>query len=397
MGATPLDTGTLPATPMLCRQCGHPSRGSSEPTPDVRFDPGRASLDPQESTPHAYPSRYARFRHSGWAPLRTRVLRALHSIQQAVRGIDEVNPPPSYGQRPTPIYYDTHDGSPLPGLPNDVTATLELPPTATATKGPWSPKAIAAFEACGRSAWILASSETPPRYRVAANRCHSRFCIPCQQERGRLIAANIRDKLPRVRLRFMTLTVRAHDQTLRTALDHLYASFTKLRRTRTWKQHVAGGLAILEVNWRPEQNRWHPHFHIIYQGKFFPHESLKQAWLAATGDSWIVDVRAIRTFDDVTAYITKYLSKGIAKGVAHDDRRLCEAITSLTGRKTLLTFGSWAKLALLAKPDDDTTWTAVASADLVISQAADGVPTAIAIASVLWHGRLQTWFKEQPP
>lgn len=146
-----------------------------------------SSLDTQESTSHFHQDLYRNFRHSGWHRQRLAVLK---QIDRFCGGFDQ---PPSR----TAYTYVSRDR----------------------------------FCRCGSYAWVQRTVDDPPSYRVVSQHCRHRFCLPCQQDRGRLIAANLREKLPQAQLRFVTLTVRALDMSLAEALDHLYDSFSRLRRT----------------------------------------------------------------------------------------------------------------------------------------------------------------------
>lgn len=266
----------------------------------------------------------------------------------------------------------------------------DTPPSLRSYSGP----ILERFQKCGSNAWVQKSTEDPPSYRVVSQHCRHRFCLACQQDRGRLIAANLREKLPQVRIRFITLTVRALDLSLADALDHLYKSFVRLRRTKVWQDHVKGGLYVLEITWRPEHGRWHPHFHVLCEGNYFPQESLRLAWHKVTSDSYIVDVRDLHSVDHVAQYITKYLTKSLAKGVWTDPDRLREAMLATHGRKLLSAFGSWCKLKLLEPPFDDRSWETLCSAGDLLYDASYGGAPVVAIATVLWGRQFINWTKE---
>lgn len=265
-------------------------------------------------------------------------------------------------------------------------AALELPDSARRR-----------FKWCGWSAWIYQSDDQPPRYKIRTQTCHSRWCVPCQQARGRIIAANLRDKLPDVTLRMLTLTVATAGSDLQAPLDKLISSFQKLRRSAAWRRHVTGGLAILEVNWRQERGRWHPHLHVLLEGKYFKHEHIRTLWLSITGDSYIVDIRPVHNHDHACNYLTKYLTKNMGRGIWSNANRLCHAMTVLRSRKLLTTFGSWCKLALLTPPRDLGTWTSTIDVDVLLQAAVDGAPDAQSVARVLFPTQFDLWMKAHPP
>ncbi len=210
------------------------------------------------------------------------------------------------------------------------------------------------FRDCGSQAVVFKTDEDPPRYKIACTRCHDRFCLPCSQDRARLIVANMRKQIPYQTTRFITLTLKHSDEPLSQQLDRLYVGFAHLRRRTFWKGLVTGGVAFLELKLSSSDKRWHPHLHILVRGKYVPHQILSDAWLQVTGDSYIVDVRLAKTPDQVYSYLAKYVTKGWGPGVYRNYERLTEAIIALKGRKLLLCFGDLAHAKLLEPPTDET-------------------------------------------
>jgi len=397
-----------PDPELLCGQSRHPRLAERDApsgpwplAPDPPFDAddvddvhagsgavgtASASLDADESTSPPPRNLYHTFRHSGWARQRSAVKAALDLLAGLRPANNEETPKPStttLTHTPPPARHDQNETLPEPAH--------------NPKSGPWSSAARDRFDSCGTSGWVLQSNDEPPRYRVAVNRCRHRFCLPCARERGLLVSSNLREKLPKVPLRFITLTVKARDASLRDALDHLYGSFARLRRSKTWREHVKGGLAVAEVTWRPEKGRWHPHLHLIVQGSYFPQDTLRRAWLKATGDSFIVDIRAVRSLDEAARYLTAYLTKSLCKRVWRDQHRLCEAIQALHGRKLISCFGTWSRLKLLEPISSDAEWHVVCSADRLLERVRAGEPASCKLAVVLWRRSLVDWLQEKPP
>lgn len=86
-----------------------------------------------------------------------------------------------------------------------------------------------------------------------------------------------------------------------------------------------------------------------------PKSALKSLWLDVTGDSHIIDIRLIRHPDIAVRYVTKYITKPLNAEVIRDPDALTQAILALAGRKTLFTFGTWARWQLL-RPHDSGEW-----------------------------------------
>lgn len=238
------------------------------------------------------------------------------------------------------------------------------------------------FGSCGCNAWVEKSIDEPPTFRVRSDRCHDRFCLPCGQERSRVIAHNIRERINPKHTRFVTLTLKTDTEPLTESLDRLYAAFARLRRSNLWAGTQNGGVAMLEIKWNPDPGRWHPHLHILTEGKYIAHAALSKAWLKATGDSFVVHVRAIRNVGVAVGYVVKYASKPHDPSLFRDFDRLCEAILALKGRRLCLTYGTWRGVKLTEVPETGT-WTPVARlADLII-RARTGDPEARRILATL--------------
>lgn len=292
--------------------------------------PETESHSPEATTVEGTPSTLAlelTFRHSGWHADRERVARALNRVEPSIWRINN-------------------------------------------------------FGSCGCNAWVDKSDDDPPVYRIRSDRCHDRFCLPCGQERARVIAYNVHERLDARRTRFITLTLRSVHEPLAELLDHLYTSFAKLRRSNLWKGTQDGGVAFLEIKWNPVAGRWHPHLHILAEGKYIAQAALSKAWRKATGDSFIVDVSKVRNIDRAVAYVVKYASKPHDPSLFRDPDRLEEAILALKGRKLCLTFGTWRGVSLTPVPDRGT-WTPVAPLADLIRQARSGdVAAARIVASI---------------
>lgn len=218
------------------------------------------------------------------------------------------------------------------------------------------------FEECGRTAWILRHRTEPDRYRIALDCCHDRFCVPCGNGRAAVVAENLSRKLSSTPHRLLTLTLKSSDTPLGGQLDRLLRSFKRLRARLLWRERCDGGAAFLELAYNVETHRWHPHLHVIIQGRFLPHAFLKSAWLDITGDSTVVDIRPIRNTEAIVKYVTKYVTKPLPAHVYAERDALTAALLALHGRKTLFCFGCWSRWQLL-DPHDSHDWTLYAHAN----------------------------------
>ena len=295
------------------------------------------SLDPPETNAHLHPrwsaehdlrrSASCEFRHSGWQHDRQRVYNAL-------------------------IDADT---------PNSV---------------------LDEFAKCGDQAYVLESVDHPGVYKVAGSSCHQRWCLPCARARSHAIATNIQDQLKGKPTRFLTLTLRSHNESLHTLLHRITDSFAALRRQRIWRRRVTGGVAMIEVKWAKETHRWNVHIHAIIQGLYIDQARLTLAWKRITRDSYIIDIRFVKDQAKVISYVTKYASKPLSASVLRDHERLVEAIVAMKGKRLATTFGTWRGVLLVAEPDPKA-WIHLGSLREMIELAETGDRKAAKICSIL--------------
>jgi hypothetical protein len=180
----------------------------------------------------------------------------------------------------------------------------------------------------------------------------------------RIVERLVGDAIPLL----ITLTVRNVPGTLTERLNHLLASFRRLRQSVAWKECIKAGAAFVEVKLGAGSGLWHPHLHIVAIGKYLPHEKLSAAWLKATGDSHRVKIERARSPADAGNYACKYATKGWTAEVTRDHDALVECTLSLRGRRLCTTFGSWHGTDV----DDDmeivTDWKRVGRLDFVHSE-----------------------------
>lgn len=186
-----------------------------------------------------------------------------------------------------------------------------------------------------------------------------------------MIAANIVDHLADRRSRFLTLTIKTDTLTLKQAVDKLYRSFAKLRLTRLWRRRVSGGVATCEIKRTRADDAWHPHLHILIEGRYVPHDDLRRAWFKITGDSYIVHIQPTGDSIQAAGYVTKYLRKPVPSEIVRNPDYLAEAMRALHGRRMVATFGDWRGVQLTAVPDKGE-WSTVCSLRDLIERAGKG-------------------------
>jgi hypothetical protein len=210
------------------------------------------------------------------------------------------------------------------------------------------------FAFCAQSFWAYRHVTDPDRYVLVRDFCHDRLCDVCGRRRAWTIRCNLRPLLGERDYRLITLTLRHASTPLTAQLNHLYASFRRLRQSDSWKRCVRGGIAFLELGRNAETKRWHPHLHCVTFGLWYANVLLKRAWRDATGDSDIVDIRYVDDPESVATYVCKYSTKSMPESITDEPAALDEAILALRSRKLLVLFGEakrWQLLKTTPLPD----------------------------------------------
>lgn len=236
---------------------------------------------------------------------------------------------------------------------------------------------ICAFQSCGHYAWVMQSKTDPNAFRLSTNRCHDRFCTPCAVERAKVVQAAITERMGVDRYRLVTLTLKHNPDGLAARLAELNDSFNRLRRIKLWTKAVKGGVAVTEIKVNTDTGYWHVHLHCLVHGKYLDQPSLKREWHRITGDSFVVDVRAVAMNGSGADYVAKYATKAFDHTVTTRDDWLDEAIRALKGRRLISTFGDWRGFKLSAPEPSDEGWELIADFDRVIALANNNHPGAV--------------------
>lgn len=271
------------------------------------------------------------------------------------------------------------------------------------------------FDQCGAACFILGQKETG-KLKRSSNKCRDRHCKPCSIERANLYAANLKKRLeqyrgrPSDRFRFVTLTLRSSDEPLDRQFRRWMAAFTALRRIRLcnlrkrklvnwWESYVVGGCYFLEATVNEQTGRWHVHAHLLIEGKFLPYDELRGCWRLATGDSSVVDVRALSGVDDVAAELSKYAAKGAGAKLAAAGDKLAEWIIGTKGLRFCSTFGTWRGFRLSQPMDEFEAgrWVNLGREDDIRSKAHAGDAWARRVLSDLEKQSDPNRFSSPPP
>jgi hypothetical protein len=241
---------------------------------------------------------------------------------------------------------------------------------------------LEAFQECGCRAYIYRTVDPPHKYRLAGSSCRDKLCSPCAGDRSRCIATNVLNRMAGKPARFITLTLKHCTDPLAEQVGRLQKAFARLRTSQVWRRHVIGGAAFVEVKWIEESASWHPHFHVICEGSYFPRQELSAAWLKITGDSWITDIRFVKDDGKISRYVCKYASKPVNDTFIGRPDRLDEVVATFRGRRLCHTFGTWRGLKLTESPCE-RDWVSIGSFhDVALAALAGDVESMEAIEAV---------------
>jgi hypothetical protein len=154
-----------------------------------------------------------------------------------------------------------------------------------------------------------------------------------------------------------------------------------------------GGVAFLEITRNERTGAWHPHLHVICQGRYIAKSWLRDLWMKITGDSFIVDIRLIRGPSEAAAYVVKYASKALSPKVWNHPAALAEAVRALSGKRTFNTFGTWTGFNLSHVPPSELEWEFLDTLPNLIRRYKNGERQAQVILRALTNGE----YNDPPP
>jgi hypothetical protein len=168
------------------------------------------------------------------------------------------------------------------------------------------------------------------------------------------------------------------------ALDTLNVRLKALRKEEAFKRRFDGGCWVTEIKIGKGSGEWHVHAHGILTGRGLKKRALSCLWQRVTGDSFIVDVQEVRSPERAGGYVAKYLTKGFDGSLVHDPARLRDCIVATSGRRLLVTWGSWYNRVRDDQPPPGGRWKVVGGLDGILARADDGDEWAL---GVIWDLR----------
>ncbi len=203
-------------------------------------------------------------------------------------------------------------------------------------------------------------------YRIVPNfTCEFRLCPDCSRRRSRKLQNKylpmmrgfmLHHKVTAVHL---VLTQTHRKENRKQSAKRIKDSLTRLQRRGFWKEHFKGGTWSLEFT-KDKNGLHHTHLHIIgFRRKFFDIELLRGEWLAATGDSHVLNLKPIEDIAAGLREVVKYVSKPL------DIRRFgAEDLKEFLGLKNMRMFGTFGEFRDFCKDFEPSDNDAAAVGDL---------------------------------
>lgn len=214
---------------------------------------------------------------------------------------------------------------------------------------------------CRTSAWFVRNTLTG-EVQIASSSCKLRWCPLCAKARAAYlsheVAAWLRSKnFPK----FVTLTLKHSNAPLADQVNYLYACFRQLRRHREIVKSFHGGIWFFQIKFEKNSGEWHPHIHIVVQGRYFPKRRLAAIWLKITKNSNIVDIRPCRDPKRAANDIARYASRP-GNLIELNLDRAQELYLAMYGRRLCGTWGTARSVSLRPKPiQHKSEWESIGS------------------------------------
>jgi len=225
------------------------------------------------------------------------------------------------------------------------------------------------LQECRTSAWFVRNIESG-KVSVIANHCGLRWCPLCAQARANYIRHSVTEWLKHAdHPKFMTLTLKHSSKSLVEQVTKLYDSFRKLRRHKGFTRLVTGGVWFFQLCRNKQRGEWHPHLHCIITGDYIPYKYLRKLWLKITGDSDVVDIRAVVEPDRIASEVARYASRP-ANLSSFSLKLDIELYKAMQGKRICGKWGLFTKVTLSVQRNPDMRqWEKIGSWSVVVEYA----------------------------
>jgi hypothetical protein len=162
------------------------------------------------------------------------------------------------------------------------------------------------LENCRHFAWFV-RHEMTGQIKVVANACHLRWCPICAGAKRMMIKSAVSKWLRTVkRPKFMTFTLKHSTEELPDQIKRLYKAYRLFRQHKLLKKKQRGGVWFFQLKRSKKTEEWHPHLHVVVDMDYINKVEIQDEWLLVTGDSFVVDIRAIKDAGKVVDYVARY-------------------------------------------------------------------------------------------
>lgn len=208
------------------------------------------------------------------------------------------------------------------------------------------------FNRCSTFAWFVRHKKTGNVF-VRSSACRIRWCPLCGETRQQFLTKQTKKWLDcQKHPKLLTLTVKHSDKDVTEQIDHLYRSFQKLRKRKLFKRKVRGGIWFFQIKRSKDGNQWHPHLHVMLAGKYLERKALSALWFTVTGDSEVIDIRAVKDKERSAKHVARYAVKPADVTELSLDNSV-SVVKALKGRRLVGTFGTAKELSLRPQKNED--------------------------------------------
>jgi hypothetical protein len=184
--------------------------------------------------------------------------------------------------------------------------------------------------------------------------CNNRWCIQCNRIRtAKLIKAYLPELKKMVDPQFVTLTIpNVPDNELKSTIDGMIQEFIRIKDLFTHRRDFRiNGVRKLECTHNKEKNDFHPHFHIVLDGKQVG-EALIQEWLSrypgATRSAQDIRPANLNSMIELFKYATKLTTKSLItkendKTVIEVNAKALDTIFQAMYKKRIFQSMGWVK------------------------------------------------------
>jgi len=227
------------------------------------------------------------------------------------------------------------------------------------------------FLQCRRWAYFARHRETG-KVKVISNACRLRWCPLCAEAKANLIRSNVSEWMKTVkRPKLLTLTVQHTNEPLGVQIERLYKQFRLFRQHKTLKKAIRGGVWFFQLTYRPKSCQWHPHLHCVLDANYISKRLLSLEWLATTGNSFVIDIRAIKHPEKVAFDVARYTSRP-CRLADFDKKDQTEIFTVFHRKRFCGGFGTGRQSLLLTKSfEGRANWQRLPAWEIVIANQRD--------------------------